>query len=573
MTIPSDSLKQKHRQGIYLILLLCVVAYFNTLGNGFLNFDDHNERILKNPFLTDPWQWSHLSTAFTQATAGYYDPIYVLSYVLDYQLWGWNPAGFHLHNLLLHAVNSILIFLLLSRLTGRFPLALLAGVFFAVHPIHVESVSWATSRKDTLSLLFALCSMLVYFRGVSGSHKKYFLGAAGSIVLLILGMMTKPTVIVVPIVILLTELFLRHSPIQWKRVLIYQTVSLSLLAGFMILTLPMTLGVGWNPEVRFPLFTHAVLFLQLYGYYLKLIFLPLNLSAFYLIPIHDTAEMLVTFVYVPVFIVLAGWIIFSIRQAIRDTSENPRYRPIVWGVALFLIGLSPFTNIIPHSIYMADRYEYLASIGFCTALAAVLLEIPWKKVRVVFVALLIVFYSALCMDRIPVWKDSPTLWADINQKRNITAFDHHRIMGGAYAFDGKWQNAVEEYEKAGVEKLNDPEERMRVASIYSTIGNHDRAEQVVSHTLLQTPDYIPAMNRLITLHISARDYRKAEEYLKKFSHKFTERENQLFGKLIRYAQKSDIKNATEVYRDLQNSIRSRINHVQKQNRVGGRSGA
>ena len=435
----SGNLKFQPRFGIYLLLFLCLVSYFNTLGNGFLNFDDYDERILRNPFLTASWQWNHVLTAFTQATAGYYDPVYVLSYVVDHKIWGWNPTGFHLNNLLLHTVNSIFIFLLLSRLTGKNYMALLTAMFFAVHPIHVESVSWATSRKDTLSLFFALASMLVYFRGVSGNHKKYFLWAAGSVALLILGMMTKPTVIVVPLIILLTEIFLRNYPIQWKRILAYQAAAFSVLGGFVFLTLPMTLGVGWNPDVQFPLYTHAILFLELYGYYWKLIFLPLNLSAFYLISVHDQAKWLVTFIYFPVFIILAGWIIFNLRQAIQDTAPTPRHRPIVWGVAVFLVGLFPFTNVIPHTIYMADRYAYLASIGFCAALATALLSIPWPKVRVTSIAFLIVLYSALCMNRVPIWKDSPTLWADVNQKRNISSFDHHRIMAGAYAFDGKWQ--------------------------------------------------------------------------------------------------------------------------------------
>ncbi|MDA0692384.1 MAG: hypothetical protein O3A78_08940 [Nitrospinae bacterium] len=75
----SDSIRTRQRLEGYLILLICLVVYFNTLGNGFVNFDDHDERILKNPFLTDPWQWNYVLTAFTQATAGYYDPVYVLS--------------------------------------------------------------------------------------------------------------------------------------------------------------------------------------------------------------------------------------------------------------------------------------------------------------------------------------------------------------------------------------------------------------------------------------------------------------------------------------------------------------
>ncbi|NIQ00106.1 MAG: hypothetical protein GWM98_06525, partial [Nitrospinaceae bacterium] len=161
-------LGNRNRAAVYLLILVCALAYFNVLGNGFLNYDDHNERILKNPFLLTPWSWSHLATAFTQATAGYYDPVYVLSYVIDHRLWGWNPAGFHFDNLLLHTANSVLVFFLMLRLRGGYPLALVSSLLFAVHPIHVESVAWATSRKDVLSMFFALASFRVYLQGRSG---------------------------------------------------------------------------------------------------------------------------------------------------------------------------------------------------------------------------------------------------------------------------------------------------------------------------------------------------------------------------------------------------------------------
>ena len=572
MESSSADIKTQQRLGTYIIFLLCLAVFCNTLGNGFVNYDDHDERILQNPFLTDPWQWSHGLTAFTQATAGYYDPIYVLSYAIDYKIWGLNPAGFHFNNLLLHAVNSIMIFQLLSRLTGRFSLALLAGIFFAVHPIHVESVSWATSRKDTLSLFLALGSISVYFRGTSGSHGKYFLFAAGSIVLLILGMMTKPTVVVVPVIIFLTEIFLRNTPLPWKRVLGYQTVAFLVLGGYVFLTFPMTLGIAVKTEIQFSWITHVALFFELYGHFFKLIFLPTGLSAFYLITIPEMLGAPMTLFWVIIVTGMMGWVFYGAWKSLSNPSIAGDPKPVIWGTGVFLVGLFPFTNVLPRTIYLADRYEYLASIGFCTVLAAVLLSVPWKKVRVASIVLVILLYSALCVNRIPVWKDSPTLWADVNQKRNISDFDHHRIMAGSYAFEGQWDKAVAEYEKAGVENLRDPEERMKVANIYSTVGNHDRAELVMTNTLLRNPDYVPAMNRLIVLHISTKEYAKAEMDLKRFGHKFTENESKLFKKLIWYDRSGKLGNAAEVYRNLQNSIRSRMSHVQKQNGVGRRSG-
>lgn len=563
----------KKRSAVYVIVLLCLLAYFNTLGNGFLNYDDYDERILKNPFLTSSWQWSHIVTAFTQATAGYYDPVYVLSYVIDHQLWGFNPAGFHFDNLLLHAVNSIFVFQLLLRLTGRFSLSFLAAALFAIHPIHVESVSWATSRKDTLSLLLALGSIRVYFSGVAGGLKKYAACAAGSIALLLLGMMTKPTVVVAPLVIFLTELFLRDRPLEWKRTLAYQTAAWVALAGYVVLTLPMTLGIAVKPEIQFSPVAHAMLFFDLYRYFLKLILFPLNLSAFYLIAVAQEFSGPEVVAALTVLAGVAGWLFYEVLRAIKTSQKAVRQRPALWGAGVFLVGLLPFTNVLPRTIYLADRYEYLASIGFCAVVAAGLLALPARAVRVSAIALLVVIYSALSMHRIPVWKNSPTLWADVDQKRKILAADHHRIMGGAYAFEGEWQKALAEYEKAGMDSIRDPRELLKVANIYTTVGNIGEAESVIQKTLLKYPDYFPAMARLVILQLAEKKYEKASETLEGFQGKFTATENTLFRNLIRYDQKGQLPEAARVYRELQNSIGSRTRDVSRQDHSRRHSGA
>ena len=569
----TDSINLKKRSAVYVIVLLCLLAYFNTLGNGFLNYDDYDERILKNPFLVNPWQWSHIVTAFTQATAGYYDPVYVLSYVIDHQLWGFNPAGFHLGNVLLHAVNSVLVFQLLLRLTGRFSLSFLAAALFAIHPIHVESVSWATSRKDTLSLLLALGSILVYFSGVAGGLKKYTACAAGSIALLLLGMMTKPTVVVAPFIIFLTELFLRDRPLEWKRTLAYQSVASVALAVYVFLTLPMTLGIAVKPEIQFSPVANAMLFFDLYRYFLKLIVFPFNLSAFYLIAAAQEFSGLMAASALAVLLGVAGWFLYEIVRAIKISKETVYQRPALWGAGVFLVGLLPFTNVLPRTIYLADRYEYLASIGFCLAVSAGLMAIPARAVRVFAMTLLLVAYSALSMQRIPVWKDSPALWADVDQKRNIPAAEHHRIMGGAHAFEGEWQKALAEYEKAGVDSIPDPQELLKVANIYATVGNIGQAESVIQKTLLKYPDYLPAMDRLIILQLVGKKYEEASETLKGFQEKFTATENTLFRNLIRYDQKGQLQEATEVYRELQNSIGSRTRNVSRQDHSRRHSGA
>ena len=549
------------RSAVWVVVGICLLVYLNSLGNGFVNFDDPDARILSNPFLTAEWHWGHVVTAFTQATAGYYDPVYVLSYVIDFKLWGMNPAGFHLDNVLLHTANSVWVLVLLLRLTGRLPLAFLAALLFAVHPLHVESVSWATSRKDVFSQFLALAAFWVYLKGRSGDLARFVAYGAGSIFFLLLAMMVKPTVVILPAVLLVTEILLIGAPFHWKRLLGFQAVSLAVLVAFVVLTLPMTVGIAVKPEIQFAPATHVSLFLNLYAYFVKLVLLPLNLSAFYLIAVPENPGALEFLLWLALFLSALGWVGRGLCRSVREVTEAKRPDCIAWGVAVFGIGLLPFTNLLPRTIYLADRYTYFASIGFCVFAAALLLKIPPKPLRVSVAGVVVLLYAALCVDRIAVWKDSPTLWADIDSKRTISASDHHRTMGAAHAFEGQWEQALAAYERAGLKNIQDPEERLKIANIYYTAGRLPESEKVILATLAKNPDHLPAVERLIVLNIMTQRFREAENHLLVYGANFTGPQKTLFSNLIGFAKFGDKEAAARTYRQLQRSIGSRPPHV------------
>ncbi len=551
---------------------MCALAYFNVLGNGFLNYDDHNERILKNPFLLTPWSWSHLATAFTQATAGYYDPVYVLSYVIDHRLWGWNPAGFHFDNLLLHTANSVLVFFLMLRLRGGYPLALVSSLLFAVHPIHVESVAWATSRKDVLSMFFALASFRVYLQGRSGSVPRFTAFSAASFLLLLLGMMTKPTVGVLPALILVSEILLLGRPVSWKRAAAYQAAAWTGLALFVGLTLPMTMGEAVKPDIQFTWAGHTVLFLDLYAYFMKLILFPVNLSAFYRITVDDAVSPGMA-LFIGAFLLLIGWGVLELFRALKTPPEAGRPRWTAWGVWVYLVGLLPFTNILPRTIYLADRYEYLASLGFCAAVAAGVLKLSNRRVQTAALVLVLGFYTALTLDRVPVWKDSPTLWADVDRKRNISPREHHRLMAESYAFHGQWDQAVAQFEKVGLENLKGPDELLRVANIYFSAGKSEGAERLLTRIVRRDPEEAPAWFRLIVLHLSRGEHDRALSVWQVARKHFTPQETELCRELIRYDRQGRLEPARRVYGRLQFLMKKRRHHVQQKERRGGRSGA
>src|SRR5882724_3686968 len=146
-----------------LLFLITLVVYLPVLRNGFINYDD-NDYVTENPVVRQGLTWPGCRWAFAMWHASNWHPLTWLSHMADCELFRQNPAGHHLVNVLLHAFNAVLLFVLFRRLTaGLWPAAFIAALF-AWHPLHVESVAWVAERKDVLSTFFALLALLAYAR-------------------------------------------------------------------------------------------------------------------------------------------------------------------------------------------------------------------------------------------------------------------------------------------------------------------------------------------------------------------------------------------------------------------------
>jgi len=151
-------------------LILCLLLAAGTLAlysraahAGFLGYDD-DRYVVENPYVRAGLHWSTVTWAFTTFEQANWHPLTWLSHALDCQLFGLNPAKHHSINLLLHAANVMLLFLLLQRLTGYTRRSLVVAALFAVHPVNVESVAWIAERKNVLCMFFFLLTLLAYQR-------------------------------------------------------------------------------------------------------------------------------------------------------------------------------------------------------------------------------------------------------------------------------------------------------------------------------------------------------------------------------------------------------------------------
>ena len=324
---------------------------------GFLNLDD-DLYITANPRVSGGLSFHGIAYAFTAVDGGSWMPLTWLSYLLDASLWGNNAAGYHATNVLLHAVSASLLFLALLLLTRELWPSVFVALFFALHPLRLESVIWIAERKDVLSGLFFMLSLASYAR-FSGKAR-----GAVTFLCLLLGLMAKPMLVTVPLLLLLLDFWpLGRMGSSWVEIkaklpaLITEKIPLFLLsAAFGAITILTQSSVGAIAKAELGT-TQILRVPDNYLFYLGKIFWPDNLNVLY--PIAPVSPGRAS-------IALALILVVTVAALLR-TRTGPS---LVVGWFWFLGGLMPVIGAIPiGSTWVADRYTYLPSIGIGLMLA------------------------------------------------------------------------------------------------------------------------------------------------------------------------------------------------------------
>src|SRR5271156_4462306 len=204
MTSQQPSPKSAVRAAVLCLVLAAMTfaVFGQTLRHEFVNYDD-DDYVYDDPVVARGLTFKGVIWAFTQSHAANWHPLTWLSHMLDCQLYGLNPGGHHLTNVLLHTATAILLFLVLRQMTGAFWRSAFVAAVFAVHPLRVESVAWVAERKDVLSGLFFMLTLWSYARYVERpkSWGRYLLALA----FFSLGLMSKPMLVTLPFVLLLLD--------------------------------------------------------------------------------------------------------------------------------------------------------------------------------------------------------------------------------------------------------------------------------------------------------------------------------------------------------------------------------
>ena len=386
------------------VVLLTLAGHIRGLWGQFLEWDDY-AHITQNAAIRS-LSFADLWKMFTEPAAKLYIPLTSLSFAVDYQIWGNDPFGYHFSNLLLHIANTVLVLVLIfqllrDRLAHPRSVALLSAAIFGVHPLRVESVAWATERKDVLFAFFYLLALLAYLRWLGhGKRSAYW----SCLSLFIAAALSKSTAVTFPFVLMILDWFWKRRVALWEKVPFF-AVSLIVGAATIVAQASGTgetvLGVTAIPFwARLGLVGYCTVF------YLKKFFWPFHLSAVY--PTFEDFGWtpLVAVGYAAVFCALLGAAIALRRRA-----------PIALPSWLFyLVSLSPTIGLIPVGAHVvADRYAYMALLGLAlpTSVGLVALANKSRQLRIVVSVAIVALLAALTTlsaKRSEVWTNTETLF-------------------------------------------------------------------------------------------------------------------------------------------------------------------
>jgi tetratricopeptide (TPR) repeat protein len=375
-----------------------------------------------------------------------YYPLVFTSFWLESRLWGIAPGGYHFTNVCLHGVNAILVWLLLRRL--RVGGAFFAGLIFALHPVHVESVAWIAERKDVLSGTFYLLTLMLWLRYL---ERRTWHGYAMVLLLCAGAMLSKTTAAVLPVAMLLLAWWTRDT--AWRRLI-------GLLLPFATLAAGLGLVTVWRENLHAPA-TTSLSFVErtllagraLWFYAGKLVW-PENLMTMY--PrwsVDATAAGQYGWLLAAVCVPLVLW---QFRQRLGRG-------PLV-AVLFFWLNLAPALGWKDFRFmqfsYVADHFQYLASIGPIALFAAVvargaaLLGSPRRGILYVADGLVVATLAALTVQQASLYKDEGTLWRD-NLGKNPQAWGAHLYLATFLKTQGRLDEALRHFDEAARLKPDD----------------------------------------------------------------------------------------------------------------------
>jgi tetratricopeptide (TPR) repeat protein len=441
------------------LITITWAVFGQTVGHEFVNFDDPNY-VSENPQIHAGLNWQSIVWAFTHVHSHNWHPLTTMSHMLDWQLFGAKPGAHHFVNVLLHTIGAILVFLLLEQMTSRiWPSAFVAAIF-AIHPLHVESVAWISERKDVLSGVFFMLTLLAYFRytrkpGVGRYLTMSFLFACG--------LMSKPMLVTLPIVLLLLDYWPleRFGKLSAKKLIAEKIPLLVLSIGSAVATLIVQSGgVGLVPLEVLPLSWRITNALAAYLVYIWQMIWPADLALIYShpgkLPIWQVAG--------------AAAVLIAVTLGVFALRKRSPYLVVGW--LWYLVMLVPVLGLIQVGGQAhADRYTYLPQIGLYIAATWGVVDLArfWRYHGAILGAAAAIIISALALRaaaQVWYWHDSERLWRHslaVTTQNDMA----HLGLGQLFLDQKRLDDAIAELQTVVARHPNDVDARLRLAGALS----------------------------------------------------------------------------------------------------------
>ena len=517
MNLRGDRLK------LGIILLLVVLLYLNSFWNNFTNWDDNN-LIVKNRRIRS-LALDNLKRIFVPHVGSTYQPIREFSYAIDYAIWRLNPIGYHLTNLILYLLTIVVIYFLLKRFLKE-DIAFLATAIFAVHPLHVEAVTYLAARKEVLANFFFFLSFYLY---ITADRKKKEKFLVLSFISFVLALLSKPSAVTLPVCLLMWDTyFSKKKKSRFINEVPFWGMMLVILGYFIFFSKTIVPKEGsFYPGI------HPLIITRQIANYIAMLVAPVKMCIRYPDYFIKTMSLFDKLLGVAVFLLLVALIIAFYRKR----------KKVSFFIAWFLVNLLPTSGLLRIAIQRADRYVFISSLSYAALLsmgifytAKRIRKKRYGKIAILIALPFLIFYSSLTVQRNFVWRNTKSIWEDAYKKypKNYIICwgvgrarnEYHEYkeaippllwaykinprepkvlynIGQAYSRTKQYDKAVRYFEEAlaitGPEKLH-PSAMRDMGSSFLMIGKFDKGEYWLEKALEHNPRDLLALSDLGVLY-------------------------------------------------------------------------
>lgn len=463
---------------VAFILLITFLVFSPVLKYDFVNWDD-DVNVTINPNVRE-LNAASVKEIFSHTVIGGYTPLTTLSFAVENRFFGMKPGVFHLNNLLLHLLCTMLVFVFMRKMETNLFVSFVVTFLFGIHPMRVESVAWITERKDVLYSFFFLLSLISYLVFYKSKRLVFYFLALSAF---IFALLSKIQAVSLPLILLLIDYFFEKKfqfKQVWNKIPFFILSLVTGLAGIYFLGYEGTLETG----TVLPFIQRIFIGTYSFCVYLIKSVLPYQLSAIYPNP----AKISVLYYASALLVILLAFLIYKSGKHRKD---------LIFGSLFFFFNVIFILQVVgAGQTFIADRFTYIAYIGlfFLIARALNFLYISKWKTYVIFLGMIyLVVLGIVTWNRTQVWKNSETLFSDVIRKYPKFAIAYNNL-GFYYRDQNQNEKAIAAYGKSieinpeGYISYNNRGEA------YFDRGEIDKALEDMNMAIKLKPDYIKALS-------------------------------------------------------------------------------